>query len=198
MRLPGKSLYLLASEISAVSFCPKFLPNPSVSLKSQNCKKVILQRYNSSKRLFDTDDLDSDLSGESVIYISSDESGEVSDDWESNCLTDTVQLIEMIERKVHASPVLIGGRIKTAKGEEEEMVAGPSTSHTNKKPLPNWGQSILLKIVFCPQGERSAKNSTVQNLYSRRRFTHVSAPTRERPVNGNPDQLGQNSSFTAS
>ena len=68
----------------------------------------MMQRYNSSRRFFDTDDLDSDLSGEFVIYISSDESGEVSDDWESDCSKDTEQLIERIEREVHESPMLVG------------------------------------------------------------------------------------------
>ena len=98
-----------------------------------------MQRYNSSRRLFDTDDLNSDLPGESVFYISIGESGEVSDVWESDCSTDTEQLIERIERDVYPSLVVIGGRIMTVKGEEEEMVAGPSTSQRKKNTTPKLG-----------------------------------------------------------
>ena len=67
-----------------------------------------------------------------MIYISSDESGEVSDEWESDYSTDTEQLIEKIEREVRAIPVLIDGRIMTVEEEEEEMVADTSTSPTSK------------------------------------------------------------------
>ena len=69
-----------------------------------------MQKYTASRKLFD-DDLDPDLSSKSVTYISSDESGEESDDWDSDCSTDTERLIERIEREVHASPILIGERI---------------------------------------------------------------------------------------
>ena len=86
-----------------------------------------MQKYNSSRKLFD-DDLESDFSSRSVIYNSSDESGEVSDDWDSDCSTDTEHLIERIEREIHASPVLIGGRIMTVETGEVEAIQGPSTS----------------------------------------------------------------------
>ena len=66
-----------------------------------------MQRYNLSKRLSDADDLDSDLPGEFVIYISRDQSGEVSDEWESYCSTDNEQLIKRIEREDCASPIMI-------------------------------------------------------------------------------------------
>ena len=101
------------------------------------------------------DDLDSDLSGESVIYISSDESGEVSDDWESDCSTDTDQLIERIEREVRASLVLIGVRIMTVEGGEEEMVADPSTSQPYKNTTSKLGLEYFVKTCVMPPRRRA-------------------------------------------
>ena len=110
----------------------------------------MMQRYNLSKRFFDTDDLNSDVSGETVICISSDESGEVSDEWESNCSTDTDRLIERIEREVCASPMLIVGRARTVEGEDEEKVAGPSTSHTDKDVTAKLGSEYFDERLTTP------------------------------------------------
>ena len=95
-----------------------------------------MQKYTASRKLFD-DDLDSDLSSKSVTYNSSDESGEVSDDWDSDCSTDTERLTERIEREVHASPMLIGGRIMTV--EEDEAVQGLSTRGPGVSVTPKLG-----------------------------------------------------------
>ena len=95
-----------------------------------------MEKLNLSRKLFDLDESNSDESDNSVIYISSSED-ELSEDWETDCSTDTEQLIARIEKEVTASPMLIGGRITTTEDpKEDEMVAGPSTSqiHADVKP----------------------------------------------------------------
>ena len=42
--------------------------------------------------------------------------------------TDTEMLIERIEREVKSNPILIGGRIMTTEGKDDEIGAGPSSS----------------------------------------------------------------------
>ena len=86
-----------------------------------------MQKFNLARNLFDIDGADSEDSDSSVIYISNGED-ESSDGWESDCSTDTEQLVARIEREVIASPMLIGGRIMTVEDEHEEMVPGPSLS----------------------------------------------------------------------
>ena len=82
------------------------------------------------------DGLESSDSGDSVIYISSSED-EYTEDWETDCSTDTEQLIARIEREVTTSPILIGGRIMTTEiPEEDEIVAGPSTSKVTVETTP--------------------------------------------------------------
>ena len=82
------------------------------------------------------DEFNSDESDNSAIHTSSSE-GELSEDWEIECSTDTEQLIARIEREVTAGPMLIGGRIMTTEDpEEDEMVAGPSTSQIHADVTP--------------------------------------------------------------
>ena len=84
-----------------------------------------MNKYSLARKLFDLERYDSDDSRRSVIYISSSE--EESSDWETDCSTDTEQLVARIEREVCASPMLIGGRIMTVdEPTEEETEAGPS------------------------------------------------------------------------
>ena len=87
-----------------------------------------MKKFNLARRLFDLDDNSSEGSDKSFIYISSSED-EHSDGWESDCCTDTEELVARIEREVCASPMLIGGRIMTVEGEQEDMTPGPSTSN---------------------------------------------------------------------
>ena len=85
-----------------------------------------MEKFNLSRKLFDMDGFESSDSGDSVIYISSSED-EYTEAWETDCSTDTEQLIARIEREVTTSPMLIGGRIMTTEiPEEDEMVAGPA------------------------------------------------------------------------
>ena len=70
-----------------------------------------MEKFNLSKKLFDFEEYDSDDSDKSVISISSSE--DESSDWESDCSTDTEQLVAGIEREVTSSPMLIGGRVMT-------------------------------------------------------------------------------------
>ena len=85
--------------------------------------------------MFDLEEYDSDDSERSVIYISSSE--EESSDWETDCSTDTEQLVARIEREVTSSPMLIGGRVMTmeeSSGDEPE--AGPSSSQIRTDVTP--------------------------------------------------------------
>ena len=94
-----------------------------------------MDKYNLARKLFDLEEYDSDDSRKSVIYISSSE--EESSDWETDCSTDTEQLIARIEREVTSSPMLIGGRIMTSEIPDENMpVAGPSSSGANAEKTP--------------------------------------------------------------
>ena len=72
---------------------------------SKIAKKIMMSKFNLSRKLFGLEESDSDDSERSVIYISSDE--DESADWETDCSTDTEQLVARIEREVTSSPVLI-------------------------------------------------------------------------------------------
>ena len=87
--------------------------------------------------MFDFEEYDSDISDKSVIYTSSSE--DESSDWETDCSTDTEQLIARIEREVTSSPMLIGGRIMTMDEPEDEARARPSTSQVEEGVTPKLG-----------------------------------------------------------
>ena len=61
-----------------------------------------MSKFNLSRKFFDFEEYDSDNSDKSVIYISSSE--DESSDWETDCSTDTEQLIARIEREVTSLP----------------------------------------------------------------------------------------------
>ena len=69
-----------------------------------------MSKFSLAIKLIDMDESESSDSDDSVIYISSSED-EYAEDWETDCSTDTEQLIARIEKKVTTSPMLIGGRI---------------------------------------------------------------------------------------
>ena len=96
-----------------------------------------MSKYNLARKLFDFEEYDSDNSDKSVIYISSSE--DESSDWETDCSTDTEQLIARIEKEVTSSPMLIGGRIMTMDEPEDEARAGPSTSQMEEGVTPKLG-----------------------------------------------------------
>ena len=93
-----------------------------------------MSKFNLSRKLFDFEEYDSDNSDKSVIYISSSE--DESSDWETDCSTDTEQLIARIERKVTSSPMLIRGRIMTMDEPEDEARAGPSGRRSDTETRP--------------------------------------------------------------
>ena len=93
-----------------------------------------MSKFNLSIKLFDFEEYNSDNSDKSVIYISSSE--DETSDWETDCSTDTEQLIARIEREVTSSPMLIGGRIMTMDEPEDEARAGPSTSQVEEGVTP--------------------------------------------------------------
>ena len=65
-----------------------------------------MSKFNLARKLFVLDDCDSDESDRLVIYILSSE--DENSDWETDCSTDTEQLIARIEKEVTSSPMLIG------------------------------------------------------------------------------------------
>ena len=93
-----------------------------------------MSKFNLSRKLFDFEEYDSDNSDKSVIYISSSE--DESSDWETDCSTDTEQLIARIEREVTSSPMLIRGRIMTMDEPEDEARAGPSGRRSDTETRP--------------------------------------------------------------
>ena len=138
-----------------------------------------MQKYNVSRNLFN-DDLDSDISGESVVYISSDERGKVSDGWDSDGSTDIESLIERIERGVHASPILIGGSIMTV--EENEAVQGHSTSGPSVKVTPKLGMEYFNEdLCFAPKKE---------NALQRHQLCKTTLPVAETPLSSPPHKRG--------
>ena len=145
-----------------------------------------MQKYAASRKLF-KDDLESDLSGESVIYISSVESGEVSDGWNSDCSTDTERLTERIEREVHASPMVIGGRIMTVEEvEEDETVQGPSTSRP-RGTFTLGSEYFNEELCFAPKKENALKRIQLCKIILPVAETPLSPPPHERgPSNETP------------
>ena len=116
-----------------------------------------MSKYNLARKLFDFEGYESDDSSKSVIYISSSE--EESSDWETDCSTDTEQLIARIEREVTSSPVLIGGRMMTMDEPEDEARAGPSTSYAEEGTTPKLGIKYFdREMCYAPQG-RSKRNA---------------------------------------
>ena len=91
-----------------------------------------MQKFNLSRKLFDLEEQSSEKSSDSVSYISSDSEDDTFGSWDSDWSTDTEMLIETIEREVRSSPILIGGKIMTTEGIEDECEAGPSSA----QPVP--------------------------------------------------------------
>ena len=85
-----------------------------------------MSKFNLSRKLFGLEESDSDDSERSVIYISSDE--DESADWETDCSTDTEQLVARIEREVTSSPMLIAaacdGTLITTSAGSQEIIPG--------------------------------------------------------------------------
>ena len=98
-----------------------------------------MQRFNLSKKLFDSEEQSSEESADSVIYISSDSEDEVPSDWDTDWSMDTEALINRIEREVKSTPIPIAGRIMTTEGLDEEMEAGPSNAQTVPPSTPKLG-----------------------------------------------------------
>ena len=130
----------------------------SVALSaSKIAQNLILSKFNLSRKLFDFEEYESDDSSKSVIYISSSE--EESSDWETDCSTDTEQLIARIEREVTSSPVLIGGRMMTMDKPEDEARAGPSTPYVEERTTPKLGIKYFTGKCVMPRQGKSKRNA---------------------------------------
>ena len=57
-------------------------------LLAQICEKLIVEK-NIARRLFEEDDFDSETTSDFVIYISTDESEGMSEEWETDWSTNT-------------------------------------------------------------------------------------------------------------
>ena len=131
----GKSLIRLNSQIGRIHSSPNFISIQLPLPASKIAKKVIMSKYSLARKPFGLEESDSDDSERSVIYISSSE--DKSSEWETDCSTDTEQLVARIEREVTSSPMLIGGRIMTVdEPTEDEPEAGPSSSQTQTDVTP--------------------------------------------------------------
>ena len=82
-----------------------------------------MDKFNRARKLFGSMDFSSESSGDSVIYISSDE--EASDEWDSDWSTDTEDMTKRVETQVKTNPTPIAGRRMTTASDE------PGTSTTS-------------------------------------------------------------------
>ena len=131
----GKYLFRLNPQIDRIHSSQNFISIKLPLSVSKIAKKVIMSKYSLARKLFGLEESDSYDSERSVIYISSSE--DESSDWETDCSTDTEQLVARIEREVTSSPMLIGSRIMTVdEPTEDEPEAGPSSSQTQTDVTP--------------------------------------------------------------
>ena len=110
-----------------------------------------MQKFNLSRKLFDLEEQSSEKSSDWVIYISSDNEDDAFRSWDSDWSTDTEMLIERIEKEVRSSPILVGGRIMTMEGMEDECEAGPSSAQPVLPSTPKLDLGYFdEKICYAP------------------------------------------------
>ena len=136
--------------------------------------------------MFDFKEYDSDNSDKSVIYISSSE--DESSDWETDCSTDTEQLIARIKKEVTSSPMLIGGKILTMDEPEDEARAGPSTSQVEEGVTPKLGLKYFdREMCYAPPRKFEKKRIELCKYDNARpRIAYVSPGAREGAKCGHP------------
>ena len=138
-----------------------------------------MSKFNLSRKLFDFEEYDSDNSDESVIYISSSE--DESSDWETDCSTDTEQLIARIEREVTSSPMLFGGRVMTMDEPEDEARAGPSTPQREEGVTPKLGLKYFdREMCYAPPRKFEKKRIELCNTIMPVLESPMSPPEHER------------------
>ena len=116
-----------------------------------------MNKYILDRKLFGLGESDSDDSERSVIYISSSE--DQSSDWETDCSTDTEQVVARIEREVTSSPMLIGGRIMTVdEPTEDEPEASPSSSQTETDVTPKLDHKYFDKEMCYAPPKKTGKS----------------------------------------
>ena len=126
-------------------------------LASKIAKKIIMNKFNHSRKLFGLDESDSDDSERSVIYISSDE--DESSGWETDCSMDTEQLVARIEREVTSSPILIAGRIMTMdEPVEDELETGPSSAQVQIDITPKLDHRYFDKEMCYAPPKKAGKS----------------------------------------
>ena len=157
-----------------------------------------MSKFNLSRTLFDFEEYDSDNSDKSVIYISSSE--DESSEWETDCSTDTEQLIARIEREVTSSPMLIGGRVMTMDEPEDEARAGPSTSQMEEWVTPKLGLKYFdREMCYAPPRKFEKKRIELCNTIMPVLESPMSPPEHERgPGVDTPLLQATSSNFHAS
>ena len=120
-----------------------------------------MENFNLAKKLFDFEEQRSEDSGDSVIYISSDEEEGTSDSWDSDWSTDTESMISRIETEVRSSPILIAVRVMTTEGLDDEMKAGPWGSQSVPLSTPKLGFKDFDKHL-CNAPSRKMKKARLE------------------------------------
>ena len=118
----------------------------------------MMEKFNKAWRLFKEDDFDSENPSDTVIYIYSDESEGMSDEWDSDLTTDTEDMIKRIETDVVSSPKPIAGRIMTCNSHEDlTMIPGPSSSWTDMELTPKVSKQNFDKTLCNAPAKECAK-----------------------------------------
>ena len=115
-----------------------------------------MQRYNLTKKLFDSEEEDSESSANSIIYISSD-SENASSDWDSDWSTDTEAIIDRIEREVKAVPIPNAGHGMTIESSDDEMAAGLSNIQPVPPSTPKLGLEYFNREMCLARSKRQKK-----------------------------------------
>ena len=113
-----------------------------------------MSKYSLARKLFGLEESDSDDSERSVIFISSSE--DESSDWETDCSTDTEQLVARTEREVSSSPMLIGGRMDEPT--EDEPEAGPLSTQMQTDVTPKLDHKYFDKEMCYAPPKKTGKS----------------------------------------
>ena len=181
------------------SFISFFIDKLLTQLASKIAKEIIMSKFNLSRKLFGLEESNSDDSERSVIYISSDE--DESSGWETDCSTDTEQLVARIEREVTSSPMLIAGRIMTMdEPVEDELEAGPSSAHVQMDITPKLDHRYFDKeMCYAPPKKTGKSRIEICKTLLPVLDTPMSPPDHERgPSSDTPIMQSVMGSFHAS
>ena len=153
-----------------------------------------MERFNKARKLFGSLEFSSDSSGDSVIYISSDE--ETSDGWDSDWSTDTEEMVRRIETQVRAEPIPIAGRRMTTASDEP----GPSSVPSDVQTTPKLDKTYFdEKLCYAPSRGNTKRRIELCKTILPVLESPLSPPAHERgPSMDTPVIQPENSGFHAS